>query len=78
MDDSVTLVLEARVVTLLNWSSRATVKGVVMAPLLGAVNALEVKASLLAGPGLIVSTWEPGASPGALAVSVGEPATWSP
>jgi hypothetical protein len=71
----VAVVVEVR---LLNESSREIVNGVVAAPVLGAVNGLDVMTSLLGLPGLIVSTWEPGARPGALAVSVGDPATWSP
>ena len=77
-DDSVTVVDEVVVVWLLYWSSRATVNGMVGVPLFGAVKALDVNASLVGGPGLMVSTCDPGAKLGALAPIAGEPANSSP
>ena len=51
-----TVVVEVVVVGLLNESSKAIVNGVVAVPVFGAVNGLDVMASLVGAPGLMVST----------------------
>jgi hypothetical protein len=51
-----TVVVAVVEVRLLNVSSREIVNGVVAVPVFGAVNGLDVIASLLGGPGFMVST----------------------